>query len=178
MFTELSNEPFFWIAVMLAAVAAVLAMTERYDVGSDRSGAVLGSERYPVIYRQPMPEAGRTTAHRTASPEVGKGVLPFILGQRAWQFCFASTAPVIINGSKSGTFRKELAAIGVVVLAIGLVPMAICRAFLVFALGIVLSAECPGMFQVGKPPAAHILGRLLAVTGNINSAFSTEFFSV
>lgn len=87
--TELCDDPFLWLAVVLAVVAPPIAMTRRKHVGRNRSNTVRAIERNKVIHRQGMPQPGRATAiGATATPPI-ECKLPIRFFEVISQFGFA-----------------------------------------------------------------------------------------
>lgn len=75
-FSELGNQPFVWLVVVFGVVAAILPLAKRDHIFGDSTWAIQRRQWNPMIHRQSMPQAGRSTANSAAATEVVEGALP------------------------------------------------------------------------------------------------------
>lgn len=74
----LMAQPFVWVFIVLAIVAAFVAVTERYDIGRDSAGAIWIVQWYPMIHSHGVKESRRATTNGATAVEVVKGKLPVV----------------------------------------------------------------------------------------------------
>lgn len=89
---EFRDEPLLGRFVVLAVIAAIYAVAQRYDVLLRCTGTVGRGQRNPVVHRQSVPEPWRTVANSTATTEVAKGPLPVCASETVWQVALASVS--------------------------------------------------------------------------------------
>lgn len=94
LFTIFLGQPFMWGFVVLGIVAAVNAVTKRYDISGDSAGAIWIIKRYPMIHSQRMPKPSGTAAHSTATVEIVERELPIVLGKVIGKTSFSCHVPI------------------------------------------------------------------------------------
>ncbi len=148
--SKLPLEPFERLAVVLGIVATAYAMTERDDVGHNRSRTIRSGQRNPVILCQRMPQPRRATANSAAAVEVGQRPLPFIQSRCVRQLPSAGTALDVRDLSSRQPAPAMLAAITSIIFT--------------NMIGVVVSPLTTPFWVLGTK-TARVLKVALAVTG-------------
>lgn len=93
-FTELSHDPLFWVAVVLAVVTTAIAVARREHVARRRSGAVGAIQGQEVIHSKRVPKTLWATAIGTATMPPVKGELPIGSSEVIRQFGLARVVAI------------------------------------------------------------------------------------